>query len=42
LMRDGLAHSKAPDKAPALRLRTIEEAGKLSIAFTTGILIGIG
>src|SRR5258707_1403009 len=29
-------------KVPALRLRTIEEAGKLSIAFTTGILIGIG
>ncbi len=42
LMRDGLPHAKAPDKGPALRLRTIEEAGKLNIAFTTGILIGIG
>src|SRR5256884_4092061 len=42
LMREGLAHAKAPDKVPALRLRTMEEAGKLSIAFTTGILIGIG
>jgi 7,8-didemethyl-8-hydroxy-5-deazariboflavin synthase CofG subunit len=42
LMRDGLPHAKAPDKVPVLRLRTIEEAGKLSIAFTTGILIGIG
>src|SRR6267143_2869209 len=42
LMRDGLPHAKAPDKVPALRLRTIEEAGKLPIAFTTGILIGIG
>jgi FO synthase len=42
LMRDGLAHFRAPDKVPALRLRTIEEAGKVSIAFTTGILIGIG
>jgi FO synthase len=42
LMRDGLAHFRAPDKVPALRLRTIEEAGKLSMAFTTGILIGIG
>jgi 7,8-didemethyl-8-hydroxy-5-deazariboflavin synthase CofG subunit len=42
LMRDGLPHAKAPDKVPALRRRTIEEAGKLSIAFTTGILIGIG
>jgi FO synthase len=42
LMRDGGPHAKAPDKVPALRLRTIEEAGKLSMAFTTGILIGIG
>ena len=42
LMRHGLAHAKAPDKVPTLRLRTIEEAGKLNIAFTTGILIGIG
>jgi 7,8-didemethyl-8-hydroxy-5-deazariboflavin synthase CofG subunit len=42
LMREGLPHAKAPDKVPALRLRTIEEAGKLSLAFTTGILIGIG
>jgi FO synthase len=42
LMRDGLAHFRAPDKVPALRLRTIEEAGKLGLAFTTGILIGIG
>jgi FO synthase len=36
------AHWRAPDKAPALRLRTIEEAGRQKIAFTTGILIGIG
>jgi 7,8-didemethyl-8-hydroxy-5-deazariboflavin synthase CofG subunit len=42
LMRNGLPHANAPDKVPALRLRTMEEAGKLSIAFTTGILIGIG
>jgi 7,8-didemethyl-8-hydroxy-5-deazariboflavin synthase CofG subunit len=42
LMRDGMAHENAPDKVPALRLRTMEEAGKLSNAFTTGILIGIG
>jgi 7,8-didemethyl-8-hydroxy-5-deazariboflavin synthase CofG subunit len=42
LMRGELPHAKAPDKVPTLRLRTIEEAGKLSIAFTTGILIGIG
>src|SRR5260370_29556700 len=42
LMRDGLPHANAPDKVPALRLRTIEEAGKLSIASTTRILICIG
>src|SRR6059036_1691378 len=42
LMREGLPHANAPDKVPALRLRTMEEAGKLSMAFTTGILIGIG
>ena len=36
------SHFDAPDKKPALRLKTIEEAGKLRIPFTTGILIGIG
>jgi FO synthase len=38
----GMAHDNAPDKKPALRLKTIEEAGRLRIPFTTGILIGIG
>jgi 7,8-didemethyl-8-hydroxy-5-deazariboflavin synthase CofG subunit len=42
LGRAGGAHWKAPDKVPSLRIRTIENAGKLSMAFTTGILIGIG
>ena len=42
LMREGLPHANAPDKVPSLRLRTMEEAGKRSIAFTTGVLIGIG
>ncbi len=42
LLRPGGAHWKAPDKVPLLRLRTIESAGELSMAFTTGILIGIG
>ena len=42
LMRQGLAHANAPDKVPALRLRTMEDAGRRAIAFTTGILIGIG
>jgi len=38
----GMPHDNAPDKPPALRLRTIEEAGRLRIPFTTGMLIGIG
>jgi FO synthase len=42
LLAPGAAHDNAPDKLPARRLRTIEEAGKLAIPFTTGILIGIG
>ncbi len=42
LLRAGEAHWKAPDKVPSLRIRTIENAGQLSMAFTTGILIGIG
>jgi FO synthase len=42
LRAKGAAHWRAPDKAPVLRLRTIEEAGRQRIAFTTGILIGIG
>jgi len=42
LLRFGGPHWKAPDKVPSLRLRTIENAGELSMAFTTGILNGIG
>jgi len=38
----GMPHDNAPDKRPFLRLKTIEEAGRLRIPFTTGILIGIG
>ena len=38
----GAAHDNAPDKVPAKRLRTIEEAGKQNVPFTTGLLIGIG
>jgi FO synthase len=41
LLRPGGAHWNAPDKVPSLRLRTIDGAGQLSMAFTTGILIGI-
>ena len=42
LMGSGMAHDGAPDKDPAVRLKTIENAGKLRIPFTTGMLIGIG
>jgi len=42
LVQPGGPHHLAPDKHPRLRLRTIEGAGRLRIAFTTGILIGIG
>jgi FO synthase len=38
----GMPHHRAPDKRPARRVRMLEEAGELGIAFTTGILVGIG
>lgn len=42
LMLAGGPHFNAPDKKPVVRFRCMEEAGKLRIPFTTGILIGIG
>jgi 7,8-didemethyl-8-hydroxy-5-deazariboflavin synthase CofG subunit len=42
LLAPGAAHDNAPDKVPAKRLHTIEEAGKQQVPFTTGLLIGIG
>jgi FO synthase len=42
LLLAGAAHDNAPDKKPAVRLRTLEVAGELQVPFTTGILIGIG
>ncbi len=37
------AHAdRTPDKLPSKRFAVIEDAGKLGIPFTTGILIGIG
>jgi 7,8-didemethyl-8-hydroxy-5-deazariboflavin synthase CofG subunit len=42
LLATGAAHDNASDKIPAKRLRTIEEAGRQGVPFTTGILIGIG
>src|SRR6201995_4888474 len=38
----GLAHYGSPDKDPEVRLRTLDDAGRLSIPFTTGLLVGIG
>jgi FO synthase len=38
----GGAHYGSPDKDPAVRLRVLEDAGRSSVPFTTGILIGIG
>jgi FO synthase len=38
----GAAHFGSPDKDPKVRLRVLEDAGRGNVAFTTGILIGIG
>src|SRR5689334_22204566 len=42
LREDLVAHQGSPTKDPALRLRTIRDAGELRIPFTSGILVGIG
>jgi FO synthase len=42
LAEHGGPHFGSPDKAPALRVATIEAAGEERVPFTTGILIGIG
>ncbi|MFM7719459.1 MAG: bifunctional FO biosynthesis protein CofGH [Actinomycetota bacterium] len=42
LSEPGGPHHGSPDKVPAVRLRTIEDAGRLAVPFTTGILVGIG
>ncbi len=41
-MMESPAHKKSPGKDPQLRIKTIKNAGKLKIPFTTGLLIGIG
>src|SRR3954454_14540478 len=38
----GEAHHGSPDKDPDVRMRVLEDAGRLSIPFTTGLLVGIG
>ena len=36
------AHRGSPDKDPAVRLRVLEDAARLSVPFTSGLLVGIG
>ena len=38
----GQVHYGSPDKDPVVRLRVLEDAGRSTVPFTTGILIGIG
>lgn len=38
----GGPHFASPDKEPRVRLQVIEDAGRLAVPFTTGILVGIG
>jgi FO synthase len=42
LAEPGQPHHGSPDKAPAVRLAMLEEAGRRRVPFTTGLLIGIG
>jgi FO synthase len=36
------AHFGSPDKDPAVRLQVLQDAGRVGVPFTTGILVGIG
>ncbi|MEE1938385.1 bifunctional FO biosynthesis protein CofGH [Streptomyces sp. TRM 70361] len=38
----GGPHHGSPDKEPAVRLRVLEDAGRSSVPFTSGLLVGIG
>ena len=42
LSEPGGPHEHAPSKRPTVRVKTLEIAGEQKVAFTTGILIGIG
>ena len=42
LTEKGNPHYGSPDKDPIFRIKTLEEAGRQKVPFTTGILIGIG
>jgi FO synthase len=38
----GGPHYGSPDKDPAVRLRVLDDAGRVGVPFTTGVLLGIG
>jgi FO synthase len=42
LLKKGQAHHGCPDKVPKQRMKTMELAGEHRIAWTSGILVGIG
>jgi len=42
LLQPGMPHHGSNTKIPALRVATIEAAGRSRVPFTTGILVGIG
>ena len=42
LCEKGMPHYGSPDKIPARRIETLENAGRAKVPFTSGILIGIG
>ena len=42
LCKPGGPHELSPGKNPKLRMEMLENAGRLRIAFTTGVLLGIG
>jgi FO synthase len=42
LCEKGMPHYGSPDKDPAVRLQTMDLAGRAGVPFTSGILIGIG
>lgn len=42
LTEPGMPHFGSPDKVPAARVNTIAAAGEARVAFTSGILVGIG
>ncbi|UZW53828.1 5-amino-6-(D-ribitylamino)uracil--L-tyrosine 4-hydroxyphenyl transferase CofH [Sphingobium sp. JS3065] len=42
LLEKGQSHHGSPDKVPAVRIASLEAAGRAKVPMTTGILIGIG